>query len=278
MVMGFTVAASVCGGPLRVSRSVGRQRAQAVALPIEPAKARHAGAGRRAGVGCALAHAQRARVSGARAPRAQGRKSANEKFAGSLYSMSVEAYVPATGRGCQAGTSHCLGQNFSRMFGIEFEAEDRSKQLAWQNSWGLSTRTIGIAIMVHGDDKARPAPREAAAAAPRCGRLHAAGCLAGMSQRRQARPGGGVVAVVRLLPPGQCAHWPASLLGVHGHRPLPRLRHARTSDRRALQQAWRQQGPGRSRRVASTRARGRQRTELPGDVAGAPASCPLTPS
>lgn len=97
----------------------------------------------------------RTRERGARVARAQGRKSANEKFAGSLYSMSVEAYVPATGRGCQAGTSHCLGQNFSKMFGIEFEAEDRSKQLAWQNSWGLSTRTIGIAIMVHGDDKAR---------------------------------------------------------------------------------------------------------------------------
>lgn len=90
--------------------------------------------------------------------RAQGRKSANEKFAGSLYSMSVEAFVPATGRGVQGGTSHCLGQNFSRMFGIEFEAEDASKQFAWQNSWGLSTRTIGVMIMVHGDDKARACP------------------------------------------------------------------------------------------------------------------------
>ena len=55
----------------------------------------------------------------------------------------------------QGGTSHCLGQNFSRMFGIEFETETGGKAHAWQNSWGLSTRTIGVMVMVHGDDKAR---------------------------------------------------------------------------------------------------------------------------
>ena len=49
--------------------------------------------------------------------------------------------------------SHCLGQNFSKMFGIEFEVEEGGKAFAWQNSWGLTTRTIGVAIMVHGDDK-----------------------------------------------------------------------------------------------------------------------------
>ena len=54
----------------------------------------------------------------------------------------------------QAGTSHCLGQNFSKMFDISYEAEDASRQLVWQNSWGLSTRSIGVMIMVHGDDKA----------------------------------------------------------------------------------------------------------------------------
>ena len=64
--------------------------------------------------------------------------------------------MPATGRGVQGGTSHNLGQNFSRMFGIEFEAEDHGKAFAWQSSWGLSTRTIGVMVMVHGDDKVRP--------------------------------------------------------------------------------------------------------------------------
>ena len=83
----------------------------------------------------------------------QGYKSANEKFAGSMYSSSIEGFVPVTGRGIQAGTSHALGQNFSKMFGIEYEAQDKTSQLAWQTSWGLSTRSIGVMIMVHGDDK-----------------------------------------------------------------------------------------------------------------------------
>lgn len=61
--------------------------------------------------------------------------------------------MPATGRGVQGGTSHCLGQNFSKMFKIEFETDDGGKQFPWQNSWGLSTRTIGVMIMVHGDNK-----------------------------------------------------------------------------------------------------------------------------
>jgi len=55
----------------------------------------------------------------------------------------------------QGGTSHCLGQNFSRMFKIEYEAEDKTRQLVWQISYGLTTRTIGVIIMVHGDDKVK---------------------------------------------------------------------------------------------------------------------------
>ena len=61
--------------------------------------------------------------------------------------------MPSTGRGIQGATSHCLGQNFAKMFEIEYEAEDKTKQLVWQNSWGITTRTIGVMIMVHGDDK-----------------------------------------------------------------------------------------------------------------------------
>ena len=53
----------------------------------------------------------------------------------------------------QGGTSHCLGQNFSKMFNIEYEAVDKTKKLVWQISYGLTTRTIGVMIMVHGDDK-----------------------------------------------------------------------------------------------------------------------------
>jgi prolyl-tRNA synthetase len=62
----------------------------------------------------------------------------------------------------QGATSHCLGQNFSKMFGIEFETEEKTKAHAWQNSWGLTTRSIGVMIMTHGDDKGLVLPPRAA--------------------------------------------------------------------------------------------------------------------
>ncbi|CAO1620020.1 unnamed protein product [Sympodiomycopsis kandeliae] len=95
-------------------------------------------------------------------PVVPGVKSEKEKFAGGLYTTTVEGFVPTTGRGIQGGTSHCLGQNFSKMFNIAVEDPNAPKEkqgtpegrlFVWQNSWGLSTRTIGVMVMVHGDDK-----------------------------------------------------------------------------------------------------------------------------
>ena len=95
-------------------------------------------------------------------PVVPGVKSEKEKFAGGLLTTTVEGFIPTTGRGIQGGTSHCLGQNFSKMFNISVEdpKADASKRgtpegraFVWQNSWGLSTRTIGVMVMVHGDDK-----------------------------------------------------------------------------------------------------------------------------
>ena len=104
------------------------------------------------------------------------RQTEKEKFAGGNYTTTVEAFVPASGRGIQVrswellvfgidvliqgATSHSLGQNFSKMFEITFAdqvgaqssfnrntcsmfAQAHEKQYAWQNSWGLTTRTIG---------------------------------------------------------------------------------------------------------------------------------------
>jgi len=84
-----------------------------------------------------------------------GRKSEEEKFAGGLYTTTVEAFIPQNGRGIQGATSHCLGQNFAKMFNIQFEDPDKpgEKLYAWQNSWGLTTRTLGVLTMVHGDDR-----------------------------------------------------------------------------------------------------------------------------
>jgi prolyl-tRNA synthetase len=85
-------------------------------------------------------------------PVIKGRKSEKEKFAGGLYTTTVEAWIPTNGRAIQGATSHCLGQNFSKMFKIEYIDDSAQKQLVWQNSWGLTTRTIGVMVMVHGDD------------------------------------------------------------------------------------------------------------------------------
>ncbi|PWA73956.1 proline--tRNA ligase, cytoplasmic [Artemisia annua] len=95
-------------------------------------------------------------------PVVKGRKSENEKFAGALYTTSIEAFIPTTGRGVQGATSHCLGQNFAKMFDITFEDEKGEKAMVWQNSWAYSTRTIGVMVMVHGDDKGLVLPPKVA--------------------------------------------------------------------------------------------------------------------
>ncbi|KAK9771250.1 putative proline--tRNA ligase [Seiridium cardinale] len=88
-------------------------------------------------------------------PVVRGTKTENEKFAGGHYTTTVEGYIPSNGRGIQGATSHCLGQNFSKMFDITVEdPAERGKHIhVWQNSWGLSTRVIGVMVMIHGDDK-----------------------------------------------------------------------------------------------------------------------------
>lgn len=75
-------------------------------------------------------------------PVVKGRKTENEKFPGGYYTTTVEAFVPASGKGIQGATSHCLGQNFAQMFNINFENEKKEKAMVWQNSWGLTTRTV----------------------------------------------------------------------------------------------------------------------------------------
>ncbi|KAM9016850.1 bifunctional glutamate/proline--tRNA ligase isoform 2-T2 [Ara ararauna] len=87
-------------------------------------------------------------------PVVKGRKTEKEKFAGGDYTTTVEAFISASGRAIQGGTSHHLGQNFSKMFEIVFEDPKKpgEKQFAYQNSWGLTTRTIGVMTMIHGDN------------------------------------------------------------------------------------------------------------------------------
>ncbi|MBN2264719.1 MAG: proline--tRNA ligase, partial [Candidatus Aminicenantes bacterium] len=80
-----------------------------------------------------------------------GRKSLSEKFAGASMTYAVEALM-SDGKALQMATSHNLGQHFSKAFDIKFEDRGQTLQYVWQTSWGMTTRTIGALIMVHGDD------------------------------------------------------------------------------------------------------------------------------
>ena len=84
-------------------------------------------------------------------PVIDGRKTESEKFAGAVQTYSIEALM-RDGRALQTATSHHLGQNFSKVFDIKFQARDKSRPYVWQTSWGMSTRVIGGIIMTHGDD------------------------------------------------------------------------------------------------------------------------------
>jgi len=84
-------------------------------------------------------------------PVISGLKSENEKFAGAEQTYAIEALMP-DGKALQAGTSHNLGQNFSKAFNSRFENKDQKLEYGWQTSWGVSARVIGARVMVHGDD------------------------------------------------------------------------------------------------------------------------------
>lgn len=80
-----------------------------------------------------------------------GEKSESERFPGAVQTLSIEALVQDR-KAIQAGTSHFLGQNFSRSSGIQFQARDGKQEFGWTTSWGVSTRMVGTVIMMHADD------------------------------------------------------------------------------------------------------------------------------
>ena len=80
-----------------------------------------------------------------------GRKTARERFSGATSTYTLEAMM-GDGKALQMGTSHELGQNFARAFGIEYLASSGRRELAWTTSWGITTRLIGGVVMAHGDD------------------------------------------------------------------------------------------------------------------------------
>lgn len=81
-----------------------------------------------------------------------GRKSPTEKFAGADWTYTLEALMPDR-QALQVGTSHFLGQNFAKAFGVKFLDRDNTEKFVWSTSWAVSTRLIGSLIMAHGDDR-----------------------------------------------------------------------------------------------------------------------------
>src|SRR5882757_5483532 len=80
-----------------------------------------------------------------------GEKSESERFPGAVQTLCIEAMVQDR-KAIQAGTSHFLGQNFSKASGIKFQSREGKEEPAWTTSWGVSTRLIGTVIMAHADD------------------------------------------------------------------------------------------------------------------------------
>jgi prolyl-tRNA synthetase len=141
-------------------------------------------------------------------PVLSGRKSLSEKFAGAQMTYAIEALM-SDGKALQMGTSHNLGQHFSKAFDIKFEDRAQKLQYVWQTSWGMTTRTVGALIMVHGDDSGlrfppRIAPVQVMVVPISIGnwkesvlpvalaaveRLKAAGIRAAIDAREEATPG-----------------------------------------------------------------------------------------
>jgi prolyl-tRNA synthetase len=138
-----------------------------------------------------------------------GRKSESEKFAGADVTYSLEAMM-GDGKALQFCTSHNLGQNFAKAFEIKYLDKTGVLQHCWTTSWGLSTRTVGAIIMVHGDDQGLILPphlapfqlvivpifktdEEKAAVLPNAQKLRAelvnAGIRVKMDEREGASPG-----------------------------------------------------------------------------------------
>lgn len=90
-------------------------------------------------------------------PPLTGLKSDAEKFAGAVRSYACEALMQDR-KALQAATSHMLGQNFAKQFGLTFQSEEGREEYAWNTSWGASTRLVGGLVMTHGDDAGVVAP------------------------------------------------------------------------------------------------------------------------
>src|SRR5204862_2963768 len=90
-----------------------------------------------------------------------GRQTESEKLAGALRTYALEALMQDN-KALQAGTSHNLGQNFAKAFGVQYQTAAGGLEHVWNTSWGVSTRMIGGLVMTHSDDNGLVCPPELA--------------------------------------------------------------------------------------------------------------------
>jgi prolyl-tRNA synthetase len=107
-----------------------------------------------------------------------GPKSDGQKFPGAVYTLCIEAMMQ-DGKALQAGTSHYLGQNFSKAFDVQFQGKDGKLDFPYATSWGVSTRMIGGLIMTHSDDQGLIVP-------PRIAPLHVVICPLGKNDAERS--------------------------------------------------------------------------------------------
>lgn len=81
-----------------------------------------------------------------------GKKTDKEKFAGAEYTVTIENYLPNK-KAIQGPDFHHDGQNFAKAYGIKFKNKDGKEEYAWQNTWAISTRMLGVMFALHSDDK-----------------------------------------------------------------------------------------------------------------------------
>ena len=86
-----------------------------------------------------------------------GHKSPNERFAGALDTLTIEALMQ-DGKALQSGTSHFLGQNFAKAFDVQYTTREGKLEYVWATSWGVSTRLMGALIMAHSDNNGMVLP------------------------------------------------------------------------------------------------------------------------
>lgn len=85
-------------------------------------------------------------------PTITGKKTTRERFSGAIDTYTIESFIPEAGRAIQSGTSHYLGENFSKMYDIKYTNDNKEEKYIHQTSWGMTTRSIGVLIMTHSDN------------------------------------------------------------------------------------------------------------------------------